>query len=104
MTEAIQMTNDKCQMTDEKSLSLYHLLDPVVLANPYPLYHRLRTEAPVHWDPFLHTWVVTRYADVVTVLQHFTASRTPTPEQLTAWGLSRLAPLAQVLVRQMLFL
>ena len=50
------------------TLSLYHLLDPEVLANPYPLYHRLRSEDPVHWDPFLHAWVVTRYADVVAVL------------------------------------
>ncbi len=86
------------------ALSLYHLLNPEVLANPYPLYHRLLSEAPVHWDPFLHTWVVTRYADVVTVLQHFSASRTPTPEQLTAMGLSTLAPIAEVLVRQMLFM
>jgi cytochrome P450 len=85
-------------------LSLYHLLNPEVLANPYPLYHRLLSEAPVHWDPFLHTWVVTRYADVVTVLQYFSATRTPTPEQLTALGLSALVPLARVLVCQMLFL
>lgn len=85
-------------------LSLYHLLDPEVLADPYPLYHRLRSESPVHWDPFLHTWVVTRYADVVTVLQHFSATRTPTPERLTALGLLALVPIAQVLVRQMLFL
>src|SRR5947199_5109910 len=88
----------------DKVLSLYHLMDPEVLANPYPLYHRLSNEDPVHWDPFLHTWVVTRYADVVTVLQHFSATRTPTPEQLTALGLSTLAPLAEVLVRQMLFM
>ena len=85
-------------------LSLYHLLDPEVLANPYPLYHRLRSEDPVHWDPYLHAWVVTRYADVVTVFQRFSANRTPTPEQLTALGLAALAPLAQVMVRQMLFL
>jgi cytochrome P450 len=85
-------------------LSLYHLLDPEVLANPYPLYHRLRNEDPVHWDPFLHAWVVTRYADVVTVFQNFSADRTPTPKQLDALGLSSLTPLARVMVHQMLFL
>lgn len=85
-------------------LSLYHLLDPEVLANPYPLYHRLRTEDPVHWDPYLHTWVATRYADVINVFQRFSANRTPTPEQLTALGLTALTPLAGVMVRQMLFL
>lgn len=88
----------------EPALSLYHLLDPEVLANPYPLYHRLRSEAPIHWDHFLHAWVVTRYADVVAVFQHFSANRTPTPEQLEGLGLSTLAPLAQMMVRQMLFL
>src|SRR3989454_7176438 len=88
----------------DRGLSLYHLLDPGVMANPYPLYHRLRTEDPVHWDPYLHAWLVTRYADVVTVLQHFEAARSPSPEQLTAIGLSQLNPIAQVLVRQMLFL
>ena len=90
--------------SQDPTLSLYHLLDADVLANPYPLYHRLRTEDPVHWDHFLHAWVVTRYADVVTVFQRFSANRTPTPEQLTALGLSALTPLAQVMVRQMLFL
>ncbi len=88
----------------EPALSLYHLLDPEVLANPYPLYHRLRREDPVHWDPFLHAWVVTRYPDVVRVLKEFSAARTPTPEQLTAMGLSKLNPIAQVMVKQMLFL
>jgi pimeloyl-[acyl-carrier protein] synthase len=88
----------------ERPLSLYHLLDPEVLANPYPLYQRLRIEDPIHWDPFLHAWIVTRYADVVHVLHHFSARRTPTPEQLSAMGLAALNPIAQVMVRQMLFL
>jgi pimeloyl-[acyl-carrier protein] synthase len=88
----------------DSSLSLYHLLDPEVLANPYPLYHRLRTEAPVYWDPFLHAWVVTRYCDVVRVLHDFSADRTPTPEQLERMNLSALSPIAAVMVKQMLFL
>ncbi|HWC65694.1 MAG TPA: cytochrome P450 [Thermoanaerobaculia bacterium] len=88
----------------DPALSLFHLLDPEVLANPYPLYARLRTEDPVHWDPFLHAWVVTRYDDVLTVLHDYSADRTPTPEQLDAMGLSQLAPIARVMVRQMLFM
>ncbi len=85
-------------------LSLYHLLDPEVLANPYPLYRRLRDEAPVHWDPYLHAWVVTRYADVSDVLHHFHAARTPHPDRLAALGMGELTPIAAVMVRQMLFL
>jgi cytochrome P450 len=84
--------------------SLYHLIDPAVLADPYPLYQRLRTERPVHWDPFLHSWVVTRYADVIDVLHDFSADRTPSPEDLTKKGLAALNPIAQVMVRQMLFM
>jgi cytochrome P450 len=85
-------------------LSLYHLLDPAVLADPYPLFRRLRTEDPVHWDAFLHVWVVTRYADVLRVLLDFSADRTPTPDQLNSMGLSALSPIAQIMVRQMLFM
>src|SRR5580700_7029988 len=88
----------------DQGLSLYQLLDPEILADPYPLYHRLRNEDPVHWDPFLHAWVVTRYTDVVTVLLKFSADRTPTPEKLSGMGLAALNPIAQVMVRQMLFL
>jgi pimeloyl-[acyl-carrier protein] synthase len=85
-------------------LSLYRLLDPEVLADPYPLYRRLRNEDPVHWDPFLHAWVVTRYDDVVRVLGELSANRTPTPQQLTSMGLAHLNPIAQVMVKQMLFM
>lgn len=87
-----------------RRLSLYQLLDPDVLADPYPLYHRLRTEDPVHWDPFLHAWVVTRYDDVMTVLRHYSAERTPKPDQLADLGMEAFAPVAEVMVRQMLYL
>jgi pimeloyl-[acyl-carrier protein] synthase len=90
--------------THAAPLSLYRLLEPEVLADPYPLYDQLRREDPVFWDPYLHSWVVTRYADVITVLRDFSASRTPTPEQLNAIGLQALTPLARVMVQQMLFL
>ena len=85
-------------------LSLYHLLDPDVLANPYPLYRRLRTESPVHWDPYLHAWVVTRYEDVSTVFRRFSADRTPGPEYFEALGVPEIGPIARVMVKQMLFL
>lgn len=85
-------------------LSLTQLLDPEILGNPYPLFHQLRIEDPVHWDPYLHAWVVTRYEDVIDVLQHFSANRTPTPEHLAEIGLAELAPIAEVMVKQMLFL
>jgi pimeloyl-[acyl-carrier protein] synthase len=86
-----------------ESLSLFHLMDPAVRANPYPLYRRLRTEDPVHWDPYLHAWIVTRYQDVVTVLTRFSADRTPTPEYFEALGVPEVSPIARVMVKQMLF-
>ncbi len=101
------MSANQRTITTTKSapaLSLYHLLDPEVLANPYPLYRRLRSEAPVHWDPYLHAWVVTRYDDVITVLHQFSANRTPTPEQFAAMGLAELGPIAQMMTKQMLFM
>ncbi len=96
--------NSPASRTTVPPLSLYHLLDPAVLANPYPLYKRLRTEDPVHWDRYLHAWVVTRYEDVLTVLLKFSADRTPTPEQLESMGLASLSPIAAVMVKQMLFM
>jgi len=98
-TTSAQSASDK-----SRALSLYHLLDPEVLADPYPLYQRLRTEDPVHWDPFLHAWVVTRYDDVVRVLLDFSALRTPTPQQLADMGLTSLGPIAQLMVKLMLFM
>jgi pimeloyl-[acyl-carrier protein] synthase len=88
----------------DPSLSLYQLLDPEVLADPYPLYRRLREHDPVMWDPFLHAWVVTDYANVMMVLHKFSAERTPSPEHIKAIGLASLEPIAQVMSKQMLFM
>jgi hypothetical protein len=79
-------------------------MDPAVLADPYPLYKRLRETDPVHWDPYLHAWVVTGYQDCITVLHKFSADRTPNPEQIKAMGLEQLTPIAQVMSKQMLFM
>ena len=88
----------------DPSLSLYQLMDPAVLADPYPLYKKLRESDPVHWDPYLHAWVVTGYQDCITVLHKFSADRTPNPEQIKAMGLEQLTPIAQVMTKQMLFM
>lgn len=90
--------------TGDRPVSLYQLLDPDVLADPYPLYHRLRSQDPVMWDPYLHAWVVTRYHDVATVFRRFSADRTPTPEYFEALGVPEVGPIAQMMVNQMLFM
>ena len=44
------------------------LLDPAVYAgDPFPLYARLRAEAPVARNDTLGLWMVSRHADVVAV-------------------------------------
>lgn len=91
-------------MRKEASLSLFRLLEPEVLADPYPLYRRIREHDPVHWDPYLHSWVITGYKEAVTVLSKFKAARTPTPELLESMGLAVLAPHAAMMLKQMLFM
>ena len=90
--------------TLDPSLSLYHLLDQKVLADPYPLYRAVREAAPVAWDPYLSCWVVTGYDEALVVLKEFSADRTPTPEFMARLGLGEIGPLADVMCRQMLFL
>lgn len=47
---------------------------PEFLADPFPIYRRLREEDPVHWSPRLKAWVLTRYDDVKGVLLDRTIS------------------------------
>ncbi|MGO9603393.1 MAG: cytochrome P450 [Candidatus Binataceae bacterium] len=51
--------------------------DPTLpgIPDPYPLYHRLRADDPVHWSPFANAWVLTRYADASAYLQDRRFSR-----------------------------
>ena len=46
----------------------FNPMDPEFLADPYPTYHRLRAEDPVHHSP-LGFWVLTRYEDVSSILR-----------------------------------
>ena len=48
--------------------------DPAVLADPFPLYRRLRDEDPAHWSTRLKAWVLTRYDDVRRVCLDMTMS------------------------------
>src|SRR2546427_10875429 len=49
-------------------MTSFNPMDPEFLADPYPTYHRLRSDDPVHHSP-LDFWVLTRYEDVVAVLR-----------------------------------
>src|SRR5258708_26670567 len=43
---------------------IYSPNNPGVLADPFPLYVRMRDEDPAHWSSSLKAWVLTRYDDV----------------------------------------
>src|ERR1700733_9902893 len=96
-TSAVEEANDA-------NLSLLRLLNPEVLAEPYALYRALREYDPVHWDPYMHAWVVTSYPEVVTVLKNYSADRTPPPAYLDQLGLSLMKPFAEVMLQQMMFM
>jgi cytochrome P450 len=46
----------------------FNPMAPEFVADPYPTYHRLRAEDPVHHSP-LGFWVLTRYPDVMVMLR-----------------------------------
>src|ERR1700689_703864 len=90
--------------TNNENLSLLRMLNPEGLADPYALYRALREYDPVHWDPYMHAWVVTSYPEVITVLMNYSADRTPPPAYLDLLGLSFMKPFAEVMLQQMLFM
>ncbi len=54
--------------TPASDVKSFNPMAPEFLADPYPTYHRLRAEDPVHQSP-LGFWVLTRYEDVSAVLR-----------------------------------
>jgi pimeloyl-[acyl-carrier protein] synthase len=98
--------SDASSMTEanDRKLSLFCMLEPEVLAAPYEHYRALREYEPVHWDPFMHAWVVTSYAEAVIVLMQYSADRTPPPAHLDRLGLSFMKPFAEVMLQQMMFM
>ena len=59
-------------MSVEQSTDLDALLtSPGFYRDPYPAFHRLRAEDPVHWSDAWGGWVLTRYDDIEKVLRDF---------------------------------
>ena len=80
--------------------------DPAFLADPFPLYRRLRDEDPAHWSPRLKAWVVTRYEDVKRICLDATMSSDrlrPFFASLPQGEVQRLADLARYLTLWMVF-
>jgi cytochrome P450 len=48
----------------------YDLLDPGNRRDPYPLYAELRDAGPIHWSESLGGWVLSRYDEVHSALDH----------------------------------
>lgn len=51
--------------------------DPAARQDPHPLYDRLRSEDPVHYNPILRAWVLTRYRDVEFIYRDAPVVRSP---------------------------
>jgi pimeloyl-[acyl-carrier protein] synthase len=89
---------------NDRNLSLLRVLDAEILADPFTHYRSLRNYDPVHWDPYMHAWVVTSYPEALAVLMNCSADRTPTEELLDRLELPVMKPFADVMRRQMMFM
>jgi hypothetical protein len=54
--------------TAQTTVTPYDLNSPAFVANPYPVYDHLRRQAPIYWSETRQSWILTRYADIVTLL------------------------------------
>jgi len=68
MSKANTSNNKSEKVVSAQSLR-FNLFDSKFNVNPYPTYHRLREEDPVHRYLIGGDWILTRYADVKAVLK-----------------------------------
>ena len=91
----------------KKDKTLFNPFDPAFHINPYPTYERLRTEDPIHKSLF-GTWIITRYADAVSILndKRFNVDNLPERLQLKSAYLKEgdLQTLSQTINQWLLFL
>ena len=80
--------------------------DPAFLADPFPVFARLRDDDPCHWSPRLKSWVLTRYDDVKRVClgQEMSSNRlAPFFATLPSQAAGRVASLVRYLSLWMVF-
>lgn len=58
-------------------MTQYDLDSPEFLANPYPVFDQLRSSDPIFWSEENSYWILTRYADIVSLIQneHLSSNR-----------------------------
>ena len=83
-------------MTLASEVERYARFSPELMANPYPLYHRLREEDPVHWSEAMGGWLLTRYSDAVTGLLDPRLSADRMPAFLSSLSAAELDSLRQM--------
>lgn len=79
---------------------------PEVIADPYPVFHRLQAEDPTHWSEILGGWVLTRYDDVKACLndRRLSADRiTPFLEHQPGGGRPEVQELSRLVGRWAVF-
>ena len=93
-------------MSAKSPVNPFNLVAPEMIANPYPAFARMRAECPVCWDAGANGWLVTRFADVSTILRdrRFRADRiAQLMNRLTADEQVEAEPLRTLLTGRLLF-
>jgi cytochrome P450 len=76
------------------------LLSAEFVADPYPIYARLREDAPICWSEAWHCWLITRHEDVIATLND--PSRFTSGGRLTAVFEAELSPEFQERIRPLI--